>query len=233
MLFITVWFTIIGGSKLDVASAVGVTSERLVAMGTDVSPREVSKKLSGSTWTTPVGLPGITKDHPRIYPITRNLWFVTNSNNSQSAWQWGVGKRTKDGGNIWSDTPDPGIGNNGGIVHVASDAGGRLWSLAQAFPNGQNYPQTKVFYSDNGGDSWIHSKTLPESGSAAVAGWKIVPHPTNANTIAVIGFTSAPPFTGFILSTTNRGGLMVTQIQRGNTSWPSRNPLLRCGHATQ
>ena len=202
-----------------VSMTVGASVERLIALGKDASPREQSR-LIGEVWDTPIAIAGITSDDPRVYPITATLWFVTNDDDFADAWGWGVGARTKDGGDTWSATPDPGVGG-GGIKHIAADAGGRLWCIVH--DSHATWRRTKIYYSDTDGDSWTLSTTHGSGASAEQSdGWRIVTHPTDQDTIAIIGFqfgTTGPFYRGYVLITKNRGAswsIKLTQdITRG------------------
>ncbi|KKM77581.1 hypothetical protein LCGC14_1368540, partial [marine sediment metagenome] len=121
-----------GRARMNAIGRRVVLDERLVALGKDASPREVSDLLgTGASWSTPVSVTGVTSSDPRIIPVTDQLWFAPSSNGSINAWGWGVGARSKDAGVTWGATPDPGaIGaGGGGIMDVARDAGGRIWCL--------------------------------------------------------------------------------------------------------
>lgn len=182
------------------------TADLLIALGKDASPREQSR-LIGGTWDTPIAIAGIASDDPRIYPITATLWFATNDDDGQDAWGWGVGARTKNGGDAWSATPDPGVGS-GGIKHIAADAGGRLWCIVHDLHSA--WRRTKIYYSEDDADNWTLSTTYGTGASPLqIDGWKVIPHPTDQDTIAIIGFSGGVPAPGqtrgFILITKNRG----------------------------
>ncbi len=187
-----------------VGNAIGSNVEALVALALDANPREQSR-LRGGIWDTPISVTGTSSNDPRIYPVKGLVWFTTNDDSSQDAWGWGVGSRSKDGGDTWSATPDPGIGG-GGIMHVAVDAGGRIWCIVH--DSDSTFTRTNIYYSDTDGDSWVLSTT---HGTGAIPqqsrGWKIIPHPTDQDTIAIIGFSGNIPSgsRGYILITENRG----------------------------
>ncbi|KKN05739.1 hypothetical protein LCGC14_1084320 [marine sediment metagenome] len=190
-------------------SAIGrrvVLDERLAAMGKDASPREVSDLLgTGASWSAPVAVAGITSTDPRVVAVTDQLWFAINSNGEIEAWGWGVGARSKDGGATWGATPDPGgIGAaGGGIMDVARDAGGRIWCLAH--DGHATWTRTKIFWSDDEGDNWNLSETQGNASSTYYRTWKIVPHPSDENTIAVVGQFASGTVSGVLFHTSNRG----------------------------
>ena len=212
-------------SPTDPPTAAGIALDdyRLASMGRDVSPREESKRQGTGNWASPVGVPGIVNNHPRIYPVGKNTWFVTNDNDSSSAWGWGTGRRTKDGGQTWSAPGDPGVGG-GGVIHYAVDKNGRLWALWH--DGGSTFTRTKLSYSDDAGSTWSAPVlTIGNGTSQQVRGWKVLVHPANANTIAVIGFSfgywSGTSPDGWIAHSLDRGGSWtvrrVSLIREGQT----------------
>jgi hypothetical protein len=121
-----------------------------------------------------------------------------------------MGARSLNGGTSWSVTPSPpGLGPDAGLVDVAVDAGGRLWGLVQDFPNGQYHGETKIYYSDDKGDSWTLATSLNAGSFGYASGWRILPHPANPNIVAAIGFSHNIPqigdYRGFILYTSDGG----------------------------
>ncbi len=218
-----------------VSMTVGASIERLIALGKDASPREQSR-LIGGVWDTPIAITGINSNAPSILPITASLWFAINSDITSDAWGWGVGARTEDGGNTWSATPDPGVGG-GGIKHIAADAGGRLWCIVH--DTGSTWVRTAIYSSDTDGDSWTLSTTHGSGGSPqASKGWKVVPHPTDPNTIAIIGFSAnvwgLGNVDGYILITKNRGASWTVEhnsdIRNGQAAmWPYDSIMLSDG----
>jgi len=195
------------GRQVAIADRAPSGDDRLLATGIDVSPREYSL-LQGGGWATPVVLTGVTGSGPRPICINSNLWFVINGDDGDNAWGWGVGRRTKDAGATWAATPDPGVGS-GGIMDVARDAGGRLWCIVH--DTADTFTRTAVYYSDNDGDTWNGpSFTYGNGTTQQRRGWRIAPHPTNQNRIAIIGFTGDAPTTGWIAITTDRGANWTT-----------------------
>jgi hypothetical protein len=184
------------------APNLGVTyDDRLAALGLDVATREVSTLIGPSTnWTTPVSVTGTTSAHPRLFCPTSSLWFTVNHDGTDDAWGWGVGSRSKTAGATWAATPDPGVGS-GGIMHVAIDAAGRVWSIVHT--THAIYTVTEVYYSDDDGDNWTLSYTYGNGSSQAKRTWKIIPHPTNQQIIAIVGYDGVSQ--GFILYTLDRG----------------------------
>jgi RHS repeat-associated protein len=181
----------------------------VVAFGTDSSPRQISVETSPGVWGPAESVSGITSSDPRVHPLDDTAWFATNDVYSAgNAWGWGTGSRSTDGGKTWSSTPDPGIGG-GGIADIAEDAGGRIWATADT--TDQWSPQTKVYYSDDGGSTWTLSTTLGPGPSQyrSVSGWKVLTSPTDPNTVAVVGFSHNIPnygdYRGFVLYTHDRG----------------------------
>lgn len=171
------------------------------------SPNE-SSDLVGPNWTAPVSIAGLVNDEPRPHYLTDSLRFVTdNDNNDPNATTWGVGRRTKDGGAIWDTPGTPPNFVLGGIFTYAIDAGGRVWCLAHT--DDVSFPKLRVCFSDNDGDTWTESTTLGSGVTdETVEGWKIMPHPTDQNRIAVIAFTSgivSPARRTHVLTTTSRG----------------------------
>ncbi len=205
------------------AGSIAVSDYRLGSMGMDVSPREVSKTLGTGNFASPVGIPGIISTNPRVYPVAKKTWFVTNDNDASSAWGWGVGRRTKDGGQTWDTPADPGVGG-GGVIHYALDAGGRLWALWH--DSSDAYTRTRLSYSDDGGDSWstpvfsMGSGTWPQQ----VRGWKVLTHPNNPNTIAIIGFADS-----YFGGLNNRNGWIAYSLDRGTTWTITGTPTIREG----
>lgn len=203
---------------------VGAATELLVALGLDATPREQSR-LVGGVWDGPLALPaGITNTDPEIMVTNASVWFVINSDDVSDAYGWGVGARSKDGGDTWSATPDPGVGN-GGIKWVERDVGGRLWCIVH--DSHSVFRRTKIYYSDNDGDSWVLSTTHGTGApSEQVDGWRIIVHPTDQDTIAIIGYQDGvtPPggTVGFILITKNRGASWTVNtsvdIRRGQSA---------------
>ncbi len=189
------------------ADAYTVNDYRLIALGTDTNPREIAKLYGAASWTQPVAIAGLTSDDPRVWPVGKRLWFVTNDDGTAISWGWGVGRRTKDGGQTWTTPGDPGL-SGGGVIHYAADAGGRLWALWQ---DSSPYYRTKLSYSDDAGDTWSAPVFTMGSGAAfeRVRGWKILTHPTDSNIIAVVGFSSNyfgnGDASGWIAKSTARG----------------------------
>ncbi|KKK63563.1 hypothetical protein LCGC14_2993010, partial [marine sediment metagenome] len=146
------------------------------------------------SWTSPDTVGAGLGIAPRIYPITDQLWFALNGTGSAQQAS-GPGRRTKDGGDTWGDTPDPRPAGDG-IVQFALDAGGRIWC---AVPHSS---KVYVYWSNDEGDTWNLSRTIDDASFNAV--WKILPHPTNQNTIAVISYTTTPQ-EGAINYTLDRG----------------------------
>jgi len=210
----TAW-PVVGAKGKDVAIGPPVTSggdDRLLATGVDVSPREYSL-LQGPLWTTPTALTGVTGSDPRPICISKLLWFIINGDSGDNAWGFGTGRRTKDGGATWAATPDPGVGG-GGIMDIGRDAGGRLWCIVH--DTLATFTRTAVYYSDDEGDTWNGPSFTYGSGASpeAVTGWRVIPHPTNQNRIAIAGFSNGIPSAGvnrgWIAITTNRGGSWIT-----------------------
>lgn len=188
----------IGAQKIDVGT------DKVAAVGKDVSPRDFSK-LIGGAWSTPVALPaGITATDVSVFAPTETNFFAVDrawySSTRPSTSGDGVGAYSKDAGATWAALPTPTSFNSGGDVEVIQDAGGRLWRLWQS---GDADEKTFVEYSTNGGDTWTPSTSW--STTTDINGWKILAHPTNENIIAVIA-TQGLLSTGFIGVTTNRGG---------------------------
>ncbi len=195
--------TIVGGSP----------PENLVAIGRDSSPRTISRYING-TWDAPKSLLGITANHPRIIPITDQLWFATNDDDGNELVGMSAGLRTKDGGETWEATPEPAWIAGSGAKHFAADAGGRLWMISHGTTT---YTQTQIWYSEDKGNTWTLNETLGNGLGGAnydiYQGWKLLPHPTNQNIIAVIGHN--PRYSGLGGDT----GFMAHTLDRGETSW--------------
>ncbi|MCJ7527437.1 MAG: glycoside hydrolase [Methyloceanibacter sp.] len=198
--------------------------ERLAAMGIDADPREISTLIGHGTaaWSTPGAVAGITAalgESPRIWCLTDQLWFATNDDDSDSAYGLGAGARTKDAGGTWGAAVDPGFVDNGGVIQYALDAGGRIWCLYHDTEPGKSsaYTRTNLCWSEDEGDTWHGHQSIGWGGGgtgwqpyAQVAGWYIMPHPTDQNKIAVwiawgFHYPTLGPSPAGIWYTTDRG----------------------------
>ncbi len=179
----------------------------LLATGIDVSPREVSQLLADG-WTDPVQLPGsVTGSDPVPICITPSLWFVINGDNGEEADGWGAGARTKDGGISWGVTPLPADGglDDGGIVHIAADAGGRLWMCGQDTTD-LSFTKSLIYYSDDEGDTWTQVFANGTGSSPQIRRiWRVITHPTDQNIIAALSFKRDSVASGYTHYSTDRG----------------------------
>jgi len=91
----------------------------------------------------------------------------------------------------------------GGIMDVAVDAGGRIWCIVHDTSSG--YTVTDIYYSDDDGDNWTQACTYGNGTTQIYQAWRILPHPTNQNIIAIVGTGVVGLATGFILYTLDRG----------------------------
>lgn len=188
--------------------------ERVLAIASDGGvPKETALLGAGSAWTAPDAVGAGLGVAPRIYPLTDQLWFAINGTGSAQQAS-GPGRRTEDGGATWGNTPDPNA-PSAGIVAFARDAGDRIWcAVFDSSTTG-----ARIYYSDDDGDNWSLSRIVDNGLLNAV--WKILPHPTNQNTIAVISYGTVPS-RGSIDYTLNRGSTWVantsTAPYRGSTT---------------
>lgn len=188
--------------------------ERVLAIGSDGgTPKETALLGAGSSWTAPDAVGAGLGIAPRIYPLTDQLWFAVNGTGSAQQAS-GPGRRTEDGGDTWGNTPDPRPAGNG-IVQFARDVGGRVWCVVFHSTIDNAY----VYWSDDDGDNWNLSRTIQVGLIDAV--WKIMPHPTDQNTIAIISYSTVPS-RGSITYTRDRGTTWAvntdTEPYRGSTT---------------
>lgn len=180
-------------------------SDRLVHTSTSANPDEF-KTLIGPTdaWSAAVGITG-SNGTGQITPLTDQIWWVRGGSSDDSdAWGDGVGFRTLDGGATWAAPTDPGVGS-GGIMHMAIDAGGRIWCITHQTDS--TLTVTKVYYSDDNMVTWTLSHSQgTAAGGQQVRGYRIFCHPTNQNIIAYAATGFDPGATGWIVTTLNRGG---------------------------
>lgn len=187
--------------------------ERVLAIASDAgTPKETALLGAGSAWTAPDAVGAGLGVAPRIYPLTDQLWFALNGTGS-AQFASGPGRRTENGGGTWGATPDPRPAGDG-IVQFARDVGGRVWCVVFHSALDNAY----VYWSDDDGDTWNLSRTIQDGLLDAV--WKIMPHPTNQNILAVISYNTVPN-QGSINYTLNRGTTWAansdTDIRRGST----------------
>lgn len=177
------------------------SDERLVSIGIDVSPRESSYLIGlGGDWTSPVGVTGITDTDPKVWPLTDQLWFVTNGGDTYASSTWGSAARSIDGGASWSACATPTA--DGGWLQFVMDAGGRVWGLMNRTPADT---EARVYYSDDNGASWTLSQTVTVAG-VLWYGTGIAAHPLNQNIIVFTMTRGAVTLGGRLYYTTNRGG---------------------------
>lgn len=171
--------------------------ERVIALARDGgNPQETALLGVTDTWTSPDVVAGDLGSAPRIYPLTDQLWFAVNgSGNIQLV--SGTGRRTEDGGGTWGDTPDP-EGGTDGIFAFAIDTGGRVWCAVRDGVAGHY----DIHWSSDDGDTWNPSRVIDDGLIDAV--WKIIPHPSNQDILAVISYHTTPS-AGAIHYTLDRG----------------------------
>ena len=202
------------GRGLAIGAAVASSAlgdDRIAALGVDASPREISTKIGGAGWTTPVGVTGITSSDPQIVCVNSMLWFAINAvwNDAEGS-AWGVGARTQEGGATWDAIP----GAAGeGTIHIARDAGGRLWRTTQS---GGTNTVTKIYYSDDDGDNWTLVKTWNGASQNRLA--LIACHPLNPSIIAVFGYDYVGGWRGVISHSANAQSATPTFTDHANTT---------------
>ncbi len=117
-----------------------------------------------------------------------HLFHLTSTGGGIAERPWrGSLYRSEDEGDNWVDVSPP-LGYCGGISRGAGD---RLWAITDPRPNPVtvNGGPSRIYYSDDWGDTWVLSHTIAET-SFGTRGWplfNIAAHPTDANKVVVEG----------------------------------------------
>lgn len=156
--------------------------ERLVALGTDVSPREQSRLIGvGADWDAPIAITGLTVAHPQIKPVTALDWYALNASDQiDTLHNTGAGRVSADGGDTWGAATAP-AWTNGGWADIARGANGRIWGLSHDGSSGSR-EISKVWYWN--GAAWVLSDTNGDGANNTRLGWRLLPHPSNPNILA-------------------------------------------------
>lgn len=151
---------------------------------------KVVRLETDGTWTE-VHDPGVTGAwHLREYSDADNvprLFYISSPGGNAGNPYRGSLYRSEDEGDAWSDVSPP----LGSVRDISHGAGDRLWAITdpRQNPGTINGGPSRIYYSDDWGDTWNLSYTIPEI-SFGTRGWplyNIAAHPTDATKIVVEG----------------------------------------------
>lgn len=161
----------------DLSAYVGA---RLARLGEDGSWEEIAAPGTTGAW--------YLREYIDAANIPRLFYIAANGNSSRPF--RGVLYRSLNEGDSWVNVSPP-LGYCIGISHGAGD---RLWAItderenpATAMTGGPSY----VYYSDNWGEDWVLSHTIPETFMGRLyPTYNIAAHPTDANKVVVEGIST-------------------------------------------
>lgn len=160
---------------------------RVAATTRSASPRTVTKLLDTAVWDALTTMTGVTDNDPRPFWLKPNVCLVTNGN--------GTPAYSKDGGASFAALPSA-LARS---LWFARDAGGRLWALVD-----DGAGNTKVYYSDDDGDTWNGGTGSLFVGSRQPLA--IACHPTDQNRLVIFGSTvGIPSNSPWVYHSTTRG----------------------------
>jgi hypothetical protein len=155
--------------------------------------RFVAKKSGLGNWTSTNFAAWGANGRERVFALTPTNWFLIDSPGGP---HYGSDtttyvKYTKTAGAAWADLARP-TGGDYFWVDFAIDAGGRLWGLAldTDTETDSNYGCTRLYYSDDQGDTWTLAQEWECTSSYANV-YKmchVVCHPTDQNIMAILGW---------------------------------------------
>ena len=168
---------ILAGAAWD-ATAGAFVGGKVVRLETDGSWSEIHDPAVTGAW--------YLREYIDVTSIPR-LFYISSPGGTASRPFRGSLYRSEDEGDTWADKSPP-LGYVCGVSHGAGD---RLWAITDVRQNpGQTTAggPSYIYYSDDWGDTWVLSYTIPE----VYAGryyplFNIAAHPTDSNKVVVEG----------------------------------------------
>lgn len=154
-------------------------------------------RWDGSSWGSSALDASIDHQRPRPYAITDSKYFVVDvggfaNPRTKSAGSQAVSpaQKTLDSGSTWTsaalgDETSSGGDEFTGFAHIVVAVDGRIWGVRQKGTTTAHPVRSEIYYSDDDGVTWTLSSTLSVSSSARFP-IRLLVHPTDANTIAII-----------------------------------------------
>lgn len=183
------WPSSATAKQVAVGPSVGGDSRIFMTQVIDATVRVMASRIYNPSWAhTTIATALSSRDVlvPRCF--TSLLWFVFGFIDATD-YTSGICMRTEDGGATWGALSVPASGEVWqDIARAAGGVGGhpvRLWGLTI---NNSTPDQSKIWYSEDDGDSWTLSTTISASTNRL---HHIVAHPTNPQRIAAIGVINA------------------------------------------